>query len=74
MERDLPPTTLVCNHTTWVDSLIIAQYRLFAPVMAAEMAKMPVVGSVSSILDALLIQRGGTKEEKDKIVEEIGEH
>lgn len=72
--RKVVPSTLVCNHVTWVDSLIVMQHRLYAPAMAAEMAKMPFVGPTSKLLDALYIRRGGTQEEKDKVVQEIGEH
>lgn len=69
-----PPyiSTLISNHVSWTDIIVyISQYQ---PAFAAkkELRKIPVFGLLCNAIGTLFIARGGTKEERDQIIDDIG--
>ena len=67
------PGVIVCNHLTWLDSviLIVAFYTGF--VAKAEILKVPLLNKTISGLQSVFIQRAGTEEEKQKCLDLIKE-
>ena len=66
------PSAIVCNHTGWLEiyALIASPVHPgFTP--RVEMRTMPGINKLTEGLQSLYISRGGTQEERDKIVETI---
>jgi Acyltransferase len=62
-------STYVANHTGWAD--IVAMICYFRPAFAAKKAlkKVPLIGLLTSALGCIFISRGGTIDERNRIVE-----
>ena len=59
------PSTIVCNHSSWVDIglITIMKFPSFTPKM--EIKKWPVIGQICDVVfNSYFINRAGTHEEK----------
>mmetsp|Transcript_21910 Transcript_21910/g.19452 ORF Transcript_21910/g.19452 Transcript_21910/m.19452 type:complete len:252 (+) Transcript_21910:363-1118(+) len=64
----------VSNHCSWVDSFIISYIFGGANfVSKSSNIKIPMMGKIGIATNTLFVDRAGTKEEKDKIVQQIEE-
>ena len=66
------PSAIICNHTGWLEihALIASPIQPgFTPRI--EMRDMPIMNKLTEGLQSLYISRGGSQEERDKIVETI---
>ena len=64
-------STMVCNHVSWLDCIILikAVRPAFSP--GAEFKKVPLLGTFIDCLDSIYIPRGGTDESKKLALEKI---
>jgi 1-acyl-sn-glycerol-3-phosphate acyltransferase len=65
-------STLVANHSSWLDICLITIFKFpsFTPKMGIK--KWPFIGEITGLVfDSYFINRAGTAEERQKIVEEI---
>jgi 1-acyl-sn-glycerol-3-phosphate acyltransferase len=56
-------STLLCNHVTWLDSMILLSRFSYAPVMEARNWNMGIIGVCTQMLDAVYVNRSNNKEE-----------
>jgi hypothetical protein len=66
-------STIVGNHVSWFDTPIYALKILPALAPKDSMKSSPIISMMANSLSSLWICRGGTREEKDKILEQIRE-
>ena len=66
-------STVIANHVSWLDVIVIA--RRFLPSMAPKDAlkSVPLVNTLADAIGSLYMPRGGTREEKDKVLDLIRE-
>lgn len=72
--KDIKKTsTIVCNHVSWLDPLILI--HIVAPAFAPSVAykKVPVFSTTCSVLDSIYIDRGADDVTKQKIIKTIGD-
>lgn len=69
--KNITTSTIVSNHVTWVDGLVVLQYGAFAPVSAADNKRFPVIGAVCNVLNAVFVERGASKEKREETVQII---
>ena len=65
-------STIIANHVSWLDPIVFG--RRFMPSMAPKdtLKHTPLVNTLANAIGSLYMPRGGTREEKDKILELIG--
>ena len=71
-ERTVYPkhfSTYVSNHTSWLDIILMVSYIKPAFTPKSVLKKIPVVGLLVMALGCITISRGGTEEERNKIVD-----
>lgn len=66
-------STLVCNHSTWVDTTMLFQYFRHSFVSKKSVINAPVMGIVGQAMGCVFIPRGASQEIRDGIVLQIGE-
>ena len=66
-------STIVPNHTSWVDAMIMIKY--FCPAFAPNkrFQSLPILATLCNLLDSIYIPSGGTKEKLDKALSIITE-
>ena len=68
------PCTLVVNHTSWIDIILFMYWKYFPAFVSKDALKtVPLVRTVAGMLDWLLINRESSKEQKEKIIDDIKE-
>jgi 1-acyl-sn-glycerol-3-phosphate acyltransferase len=55
-------STIVCNHVSWLDVVVLIKYVCPAFTPSAEQKGLPIVGKLIDFLDSIYIPRGGTPE------------
>ena len=66
------PWTLVVNHTSWIDIILFMYWKYFPAFVSKDALKsVPLVRTVAGMLDCLLINRDSSKEQKEKIIDDI---
>jgi 1-acyl-sn-glycerol-3-phosphate acyltransferase len=61
-------STYVCNHSSWLDIILMIAYNKPAFTPKQELKKIPLFGLLVEALGCIFIARGGTEEERDQIV------
>lgn len=63
--------TFVCNHTSWLDVIILIVH--YAPAFAAKksLKNVPIFGLLCQYLGCIFISRGATEEKRNKIIDLI---
>lgn len=70
--RDIERTsTIVCNHVSWLDSLILIYIVTPAFAPSAYFKSVPVFNTTCNVLDSIYIDRGGDDAARQKVVETI---
>ena len=77
-------STIVSNHCSWLDSLILIKYITPAFAPTAYFLTVPIFGKVCSMLDSIFIDRGADEQgrqrvintilERQKMIEETGKY
>lgn len=68
------PSTIVANHSCWVDIVLITLMKFPSFTPKIEIQKWPVIGQVCDIVfNSYFVNRAGTAEERQKIITDIGE-
>ncbi len=68
------PSTVVCNHSSWMDIVLITvlKFPSFTPKLGIK--KWPFIGQVCDLVfNSYFINRAGTQEERNKIIDDINE-
>jgi 1-acyl-sn-glycerol-3-phosphate acyltransferase len=65
--------SLVSNHSGWLDILTLFYVKKPSLVSKEGVKKWPIVGLVAQAIGTYFLDRAGTKEERLKMVEKIGE-
>ncbi|CDW83074.1 acyltransferase family protein [Stylonychia lemnae] len=65
--------TFVCNHTSWMDVMMLIIH--YAPAFAAKksLRKVPVFGVLCQYLGCIFISRGATEDQRNRIIDQIEE-
>ena len=67
-----PVSTAICNHTGFAEGFALTASHLRCGYTAkGAVERMPVFGLLFIAMDCLFINRGGTQEDRDKIVEQF---
>ena len=62
-------STIVCNHTGWIDVLALVSTYLHPAFAAREESKnAPILGDLCRVNQDLFIARGGTQKERDLVI------
>lgn len=64
-------STIVSNHVSWLDCVILIKSVRPAFAVAAEFEKVPLLGHFSFCLDSIFIPRGGSDENKKLVLQKI---
>ena len=70
--KDIKKTsTIIANHVSILDGLILqkAVFPAFAP--SAEFSKVPVLSTILNAIDSIYMPRGGTREAKEEAIKAI---
>jgi len=62
-------STIVCNHVSWVDGLVLIKTILPAFAPKEELSGIPLVSHMLNALDSIYMPRGGTPEGRTKAIE-----
>jgi len=66
------PCTLVSNHSSWVDIIVFLHCKYFPSFVSKDAIKnVPLIKTIGKMLNCLLIDREASKENKNKIVDDI---
>ena len=65
--------TMISNHVSWIDSQILFKYYSLAFIIAKIYKKIPVFSSLAQTIDSVFIDRGGSVEARQKIIDDIKE-
>jgi hypothetical protein len=63
--------TMISNHVSWIDSQLLFKYFKIAFIMDQGYKKIPVFGTLCSVLDSMFINVRGTADAREKIIEDI---
>lgn len=55
-------STIVCNHISWLDVVVLIKHLSPAFAPSAEFRGMPLLGTLIDFLDSIYIPRGGSEE------------
>lgn len=55
-------STIICNHVTQHDSMIITQFMNNAFACDISFKSMPLMGGLATMVDAIFVPRGGNDE------------
>lgn len=66
-------STIVSNHCSWLDALILIKYITPAFAPTAYFKTVPIFGTVCSMLDSIFIDRGADQEARQKVINTICE-
>jgi len=58
-------STIICNHTSWLDTIIILKNIRCAFAASIEFQDAPMLSTFINVLDGIYIPRGGSRENKD---------
>lgn len=61
--------TFISNHSSWLDVEILITYYQLAFAAKKSLRKVPVFGVLCAYLGCIFISRGGTEEQRNKIIE-----
>ncbi len=63
----------ISNHQSWIDVLVIGQKHFSSYVAKADVDKVPIFSQGARSICCLFVNRGGTPEEKQKVLQQIKE-
>ncbi len=61
------------NHSSWSDIIIFLNQYQTAFAAKKELRKIPVFGLLCQAIGCIFIERGGSKEIRDKVIDDICE-
>jgi len=64
-------STIVCNHVSWLDAVILIKNVRPAFAASAEFANVPLLTTLINTIDSIYIPRGGSDESKAKALRTI---
>ena len=73
MKKPKRVSTIISNHTTWLDPVVFIKTLRPAFSPSAEFRHLPLLGNVIDALDSIYIPRGGSEEKKAKALASIRE-
>ena len=73
MKKPKRVSTIISNHTTWLDPVVFIKTLRPAFSPSAEFRHLPLVGNLIDALDSIYIPRGGSEEKKAKALASIRE-
>jgi 1-acyl-sn-glycerol-3-phosphate acyltransferase len=62
---DKRTSTIVSNHVSWMDAVVLVQLLVPAFAPSVEFANAPLIGSLCHSLESIFIPRGGSEESKE---------
>ena len=63
-DNSIRTSTLVCNHVSWLDTVILIRNLSPAFAPSSELGKLPVLSTLMEALDSIYIPRGGNEESR----------
>ena len=73
-DKDIKATsTIICNHVTQHDSMIITQFLNNSFACDISFKTMPLMGPLARMVDAIFVPRGGSEEARQQIIDIITE-
>jgi len=69
----LKTSTIISNHVTQHDSMMITQFMNNSFACDISFKKMPLMGPLACMVDAIFVPRGGTEEARQQIIDTIYE-
>ena len=57
-------STMVCNHVSWLDTVILIKNLSPAFAPSSELGRLPVLSTLMEALDSIYIPRGGNEESR----------
>ena len=64
-------STIICNHSSWLDTVILLRHIRPAYGASAEFQKAPLLSTCINNLDGIYIPRGGSRKSKDGALQVI---
>lgn len=64
-------STIICNHVSWLDTVILLKNVRPAYGASSEFSKAPLLSTFINTLDGIYIPRGGSRKNKDAALQVI---
>ena len=59
-------STIVCNHTSWLDTVVLIKSLRPAFAPSSEFRNVPILSTLIDSIDSIYIPRGGSEESRNK--------
>ena len=73
MKKINKTSTIVCNHVSWLDPVVLLKNVMPAFAPSAEFKGVPLLGTLMDVIDSIYIPRGGSEESKARALQAIRE-
>jgi len=71
MKKIKRTSTIVSNHVSWLDPVVLIKNVRPAFAPSEEFSRVPLVGTLASVIDSIYIPRGGSPESKARALQAI---
>lgn len=70
-EGEKRPSTIVCNHCSWIDAHTLYIWYQISFVLDAGFRGAPIMGQLASMMGSIYVPRGGTEDKREQAVKAI---